>query len=211
MFGDGLLVSPVVKQDQTVKHIYLPAGRWTDWFTGKVYQGGQTISYAVDATHWSDIPLFIRDGAIIPMQPVMDYVGERPVTQVTVQVFPADRTTRFDYYDDDGSTYAYEHGVYFSQALSTRRKGDEVTFATAAPTGTYKPALRDYLVAIHGITAKAVDDGQAGLHAYASAAALKAAGGDGWATGTDRYGPVTWVRLTSGQAHSVTLQGATAH
>ncbi|WP_329741991.1 TIM-barrel domain-containing protein [Dyella sp. A6] len=211
MFGDSLLVSPVVKQGQTVKHIYLPAGRWTDWFTGKVYQGGQSIAYAVDATHWSDIPLFIRDGAIIPMQPVMDYVGEHPVTEVTVQVFPADRATRFDYYDDDGSTYAYEHGVYFSQELGTQRTGNEVTFTTKAPSGTYKPALKDYLVAIHGITARSVDSGQGGLHAYASADALKAATGEGWATGTDRYGPVTWVRLTSGQARSVTLHGATAH
>ncbi|MGN6313324.1 MAG: TIM-barrel domain-containing protein, partial [Rhodanobacteraceae bacterium] len=66
LFGQWLLVSPVVEQGQTVKHIYLPAGKWTDWFTGKVYQGGQTVSYPVDAKRWDDIPLFIRDGAIIP-------------------------------------------------------------------------------------------------------------------------------------------------
>ncbi|HET7331329.1 TIM-barrel domain-containing protein, partial [Dyella sp.] len=119
MFGESLLVSPVVAKGQTEKDIYLPAGQWTDYFTGKIYQGGQTIHYAVDSKSWSDIPLFIRDGAIIPTQPAMDYVGERPVSELTVDVFPAGHATHFDYYDDDGSTYAYEHGAFYSQRLST--------------------------------------------------------------------------------------------
>jgi alpha-glucosidase (family GH31 glycosyl hydrolase) len=194
LFGQWLLVSPVVEQGQTVKHIYLPAGTWTDWFTGKVYKGGQTISYPLDAKRWDDIPLFIRDGAIIPTQPVMDYVGEHPVTVVTVEVFPSAQTTRFDYYDDDGTTYNYANGAYYLQSLAVRSRGGTVEFKLGQPKGSYKPALRHYLLAIHGGAAKAVSvDGKPAVH-VASLDALQKADA-GWATGHDRYAAVTWVKL----------------
>ncbi|KGI76873.1 TIM-barrel domain-containing protein [Oleiagrimonas soli] len=204
MFGESLLVSPVVQQGQTHKQIYLPAGAWTDWFTGKRYAGGQTVTLDVDSTNWSDIPLFIRQGAIIPTQPVMDYVDQHPVPTVSVDVFPATHATHFDYYDDDGRTYAYERGVYYLQRMDTQRRADgSVRFALAAPTGSYAPALRHYLVKIHGTAAHAV----AGLsHRYADLKALRQADGEGWATGSDRYGPVTWIRMNARHAQSITLR-----
>ncbi|WIG54783.1 MAG: alpha-xylosidase [Rhodanobacteraceae bacterium] len=206
LFGQWLLVSPVVEQGQTSKRIYLPAGRWTNWFSGKTYAGGQTIYVPVDAKTWRDIPLFIRDGAIIPTQPVMDYVGQHPVTTVTVQVFPSDQETQFDYYDDDGETYAYEKGVYFAQRLSVQRKGDEVTFRTAVPTGSYKPALRHWLVKVHGIAAASVRAQSAELTHYATPAAPEAASDQGWITGHDRYGAFTLLKLDAGVARDVTLK-----
>jgi alpha-glucosidase (family GH31 glycosyl hydrolase) len=202
LFGDWLLVSPVVAQGQTAKDIYLPSGRWTDWFSGKVYNGGQTIHLAVDSKHWSDIPLFIRDGAIIPTQSVMDYVGEDPVTQLDVDVFPANRRTQFDYYDDDGTTYDYEHGMYFSQSLAVQRRGHIVRFDIGAARGSFKPALKFYLLRIHGGTAGKVDGA---LKFFDSLDALEASGGEGWASGADRYGDVTWVRVAAAQATNITL------
>jgi len=208
LFGDWLLVSPVVEQGQTEKRVYLPAGTWTDWFSGKVYQGGQTITIATDAKQWDDIPLFIRAGAIIPTQPVMDWTGEDPVTTVAVDVFPAATATHFDYYDDDGETYDYQRGSYFLQRLATQRTGDTVSFNTAAATGSYRPALRHYLVRVHGLAAAAVDGS---LKHYATPAALKAANGEGWSTASDRYGPVTVLKLDAGAARTLTLRAGGTH
>ncbi len=202
LFGDWLLASPVVAQGQTAKDIYLPSGRWTDWFSGKVYDGGRTIHLAVDSTHWSDIPLFIRDGAIIPTQPVMDYVDEHPVTQLEVDVFPADRRTQFDYYDDDGTTYDYEHGMYFSQSLAVQRRGHIVQFDIGAARGSFKPALKFYLLKIHGGAAGKVGGA---LKSFDSLDALEGSGGEGWASGGDRYGDVTWVRVAAARATKITL------
>jgi alpha-glucosidase (family GH31 glycosyl hydrolase) len=210
LFGRWLLIAPVVEEGQTSKAIYLPAGTWTDWFTGKTYAGGQTIDYPVDAKTWRDIPLFIRAGAIIPTQAAMDYVGQRPVKTLTVEVFPADQATHFDYYDDDGETYAYETGAYFLQRLTVRRDGREVTFRADAPAGSHRPALRDYLVQVHGIAAASAQAGGAELHRYANAAALAAAPGQGWTTGHDRYGAVTIVKLDAGVARDVTLRKESA-
>ncbi|SFL18638.1 TIM-barrel domain-containing protein [Rhodanobacter glycinis] len=205
LFGQWLLVSPVVQQGQTVKHIYLPAGRWTDWFTGKVYAGGQTIAVTVDAKNWLDIPLFIRDGAIIPTWPPMDYVGQHPVTTLSVDMFPADHATHFDYYDDDGDTYAYEHGHYFSQQLTTQREGDSVHVDIAASRGSYAPALKFYLLKVHGAQAANVTDHGHALPALDSLDALEHANGEGWAHGHDRYGEVTWVRVAAAKAQDIVL------
>jgi len=207
MFGDYLLVSPVVDQGQTAKDVYLPAGQWTDWFSGKTYAGGQTIHIATDAKHWSDIPLFIRDGAIIPMQPPMDYVDEKPLSEVSVEVFPADARSSFDYYDDDGNTYDYEHGASFSQTLSVQRHGGTVRFETATPSGSYTPVTKFYLVKIHGNAAGKVSLDGKPLAAQASLDALQQHAGEAWAGGSDRYGTVTWVRMSAGKAHTLVVAG----
>ncbi|WP_108470777.1 TIM-barrel domain-containing protein [Rhodanobacter thiooxydans] len=202
LFGDWLLVSPVVVEGQTAKDIYLPAGRWTDWFSGKSYDGGQTIRLAVDSKTWRDIPLFVREGAIVPTRadPV-DYVGERPLTQLDVDVFPAAQRSTFDYYDDDGATYGYEHGAYFLQPLSVQRQGATVQLEIGKASGSFKPALRFYLLKIHGTAAASV--GQ--LKAFADLAALQHGDGEGWARGHDRYGDVTYVRVTAARAAQITI------
>jgi alpha-glucosidase (family GH31 glycosyl hydrolase) len=205
MFGESLLVSPVVEQGQTSKTIYLPAGQWTDWFTGKRYAGGQSVTLAIDATTWSDIPLFVRDGGIVPTQPVMDYVGQHPVTQLDVEMFPAAQRSSFNVYDDDGTTYAYEHGAYFRQPLSLQRTAGGVRVQTGAVEGSYIPALKFYLLKVHGDAARAVTgDGRALPHA-ADLDALNAAAGEGWTTGTDRFGAVTYVRVNAAQARTFAL------
>lgn len=205
LFGDWLLVSPVVAQGQTTKDLYLPAGHWLDWFSGKPYDGGRTIHLAVDAKQWSDIPLFVREGAIIPTQPPMDYVDQKSLTQLDVDVFPAARRSSFDYYDDDGVSYDYEKHTYFSQSLSVQRDGDGVRFEAGAVSGSYTPALRFYGLKIHGATAGAVTSNGRSLPSFANADALQHASGEGWARGRDRFGPVTWVRIAAGSKQTVLL------
>ncbi len=203
LFGDYLLVSPVVRQGQTAKDIYLPAGQWTDWFSGMVYQGGQSVRLAIDSHHWGDIPLFIRDGAIIPIQPPEDYVGQKPLVQLDVEVFPAARRSTFDYYDDDGSTYGYEHDACFMQTLAVQRQAHSVQFDIGKAGGTFRPALRFYLLKIHGTAAtKVTADGA--LKFFDDLAALEH-GGEGWAKGNDRFGAFTYVRVSAATARHIAL------
>ncbi len=205
-FGQYLLVSPVVQQGQTDKSLYLPAGIWTDWSSGRVYLGGRTITLPVDSATWSDIPLFIRQGAIIPTQPVEDYVGEHPVTTVQVEVFPDSKPTAFDYYDDDGKTYAYEHGVYFLQTLSAQATAGAISLTTDARSGTYQPALTHYVFAVHRVLATQVTRDDAPLPRVANLAALRQCGGACWTVGGDRYGGVTYIRLPAGLAARIRMK-----
>ncbi|HEX4267307.1 MAG TPA: TIM-barrel domain-containing protein [Steroidobacteraceae bacterium] len=205
-FGQYLLVSPVVEQGETEKAVYIPAGVWTDWSSGRVYLGGRTITLPIDSETWSDIPLFIRQGAIIPTQPVEDYIGEHPVTSVRIQVFPDSRRTQFDYYDDDGKTYAYEHGTYFLQRLSAQAASSVVSLTTSAPNGNYRPALTNYVFAVHRVVATQVTRDDAPLTRVAGLAALRRCTGACWTIGGDRYGGVTYVKLPAGVAARVQMK-----
>ncbi len=201
MFGDELLAAPVMGEGQARRNVYLPPGQWFDYFRGQRYEGDKTIVYSVDPQTWLDIPLFIRSGAIVPTQDVQQYVGEHPVTRVFLDVFPAAAETSFTYYDDDGITYAYEKGAFYEQHMSASDNGTVVRFDLAAPRGTYKPALREYEVKLHGIAARAVTIGGAECMHYADLSQLESGTAEGWATGTDRYGVVTFVKIgvTSGK------------
>ncbi len=206
LFGQYLLVSPVVEPGQTEKRLYLPAGTWTDWWSGRIHRGGRTITLPVDSRTWGDIPLFIRQGAIIPTQPVADYIGEHAVTAVRVEVFPDSTSTDFDYYDDDGKTYAYEHGAYFLQRLSAQAAVDAISLTAAAPSGTYRPALNNYVFAVHRTVATQVTRDAAPLARVADLTALYRCAGACWTIGGDRYGGVTYIKLPAGVAARVRMQ-----
>ena len=206
MFGKWLLVSPVVHRHQRVKHLYLPPGTWTNFLTGKIYRGGRTYTLALDYKTWMDIPLFVRQGAIIPTQPLMQYVGQHPVTQLTVEVFPDKRATHFDYYDDNGETYAYEHGQYFLQRLGTQALGRTVHLTVGPVRGTYKPALQRYLFVVQRVHAGAVSvDGRA-LNPAANPAALSGCTTVCWARGHNRVASLTFIDLPAGKPYRVSIK-----
>ncbi len=138
----------------------------------------------------------------------MDYLGERPVTTITVQIFPAHRATHFDYYDDDGDTYAYQYGHYFLQRLSAQATAHAIRLRTAAPRGTYKPALRRFRFAVQRVRAQALSvDGHAVLPA-ATPAALSACTTVCWARGHTRFGDVTYIDMPAAKATRVRIEEA---
>ena len=205
MFGDYLLVSPVLDQGQTNKSIYLPKGTWIDYAKGTTYTGGQTINYAVDAVNWSDVPLFIKQGAIIPSQDYENYVGEKKMTNIYVDCFPDTKASSFEYYDDDGNSTSYKEGNYFKQNFTLSRNDDwtGVEFTTTAKTGTYTPDVKYYIVKMH-VKSNGVPtiDGNS-VSKFNSLESLKSASQEGYATGTDVYGDVVYVKIAAGKFKTI--------
>lgn len=195
MFGDAFLVSPVVKEGETAHNVYLPAGEWYDYFSGKVFHGGQAISYPVDSANWQDIPLFVRAGSIVATQPEQDYVDQKPATEVTLDIFPGSDSCRFLYYDDDGTSYAYEKGIYYRQEIGASTNGHEIRIDLEKPTGTFHSALRTYLIRLHGASASAVKSNTAQLPKSTNASAEGLPKEGEWMVGTDRFGPLTTIRV----------------
>jgi alpha-D-xyloside xylohydrolase len=104
--------------------VYLPKGsRWYDFWTEKVYEGGQTINAAAPL---ETIPLFVRAGAIVPMSPVMQYVDETPDAPYEIRIYDG-ADGEFFLYEDAGDNYDYEKGIYSLVKLSWNdRKGELV-------------------------------------------------------------------------------------
>ncbi|MBC8059543.1 MAG: DUF5110 domain-containing protein [Clostridiaceae bacterium] len=201
MFGDSMLVAPVVDAAQTLKSIYLPAGTWIDYFRGTAYTGGQTIKYPVNAQSLTDIPVFVKKGGIIPTQKVLDYVGQNSITSVNVDVFADTSQSSFTYYDDDGTSYNYEGTSYFKQEMTAQDNGGSgISFSVGAKNGTYSPSLQYYIAQIHGKAGTGVTINSSAVNNYADLNALKAATGEGWTIGKDVYGPVTYVKVSAGSS-----------
>jgi alpha-glucosidase (family GH31 glycosyl hydrolase) len=145
-FGKEMLVAPVT-DSATTKEIYLPPGEWKDYFTGKTSSGGQVISQACPL---EAIPVFVRSGSIIVRQPEMDYVDQKPLDLLLVDIFGA-ASGKFTMYEDDGRTLGYTEGQYATTTIShTPTKNGSATVIIGPVKGSFQGqvAQRAYTVRI---------------------------------------------------------------
>ena len=195
MFGDALLVSPIVTHAETTHTLYLPIGTWFDYTSGARITGGHEMQIVADAQTWQDIPIYIRDGSIVATQSNDHGNDLDPKLPLVLDIFPATtRTAEFTVYDDDGHTYAYEHGAYFRQSIQAKQHGAATNVTLAAPTGSYTSTIPSYLLRVHR-TATVVWGDHGGLHKFPTEAAFQDSADPGWTTSKDRFGPVTLVRI----------------
>jgi len=187
-FGPALLVAPVCTEQDT-RRIYLPAGRWFDYNTGEVFAGPKTIQYHSPLER---IPIFVKAGAIIPMAPEMNYVGERPTDPLTLDVYPAG-TTSFTLYEDDGTSYEYEKGSFALTVFASSQAGDGITIDIGKSKGRFEVPDRSYVLKINGVCAAVkVEADDKPLEQYSSKGQFDTAE-TGW-----RYEPsrrILWVKL----------------
>ncbi|GAA5481417.1 TIM-barrel domain-containing protein [Haloferula sargassicola] len=104
--GDWLLVAPALSTaDPATVSVWLPPGKWHDFFDPTtIYEGDRTIE--VEAT-LDQIPVFVKEGAILPSGPAMAHADEAPLDPLTLDLFPGPSPTRYDLYEDDGLTRRY--------------------------------------------------------------------------------------------------------
>ena len=146
MVGDDLLVAPILKPDVTRRLVYLPAGTWYDYWTNKKYAGGTMIS--VDAP-LETVPMFVRGGAIIPLGPSLNYIGEKPVDQITFNIYPDESgAASATLYEDDGISPAYKTGAFRRTTFSVRRGPRGLVVSVGAAEGTYDPGPRKFNFAV---------------------------------------------------------------
>lgn len=193
MFGDALLVSPIVAQGEIAHTVHLPPGNWFEWTTGKRYDGNQNIVLAADAKTWSDIPLFVRSGSIVATQPGQLYVNQKLTSEISLDIFPVSSPAAFTVYDDDGQTYAYEKGSYLRQQITAANAGTQTIIVLDPATGSYTSPLRTYLLRIHADAKRVLINGKP--IAQAASAGLAAETAANWQRSSDRFGAVTLLRV----------------
>ncbi len=144
LFGSQMLVAPVL-DPSGVRSVYLPPGRWIDFFSGRRYRGGATFTarYAPER-----IPLFVREGAIIP--------EARPAAgpdTLELAIYGGGKG-HFDLYQDDGLSFAFRRGAYAETPLEWSSTGNGAHTLIIGPThGTFagEARRRAYLIRIHAI------------------------------------------------------------
>lgn len=129
MAGDSLLVAPLFA-GETSREVFLPEGAWFDFETGERFQGGGTI--AVQAP-LEKLPLFVRDGGIIPLMPPLPHVPNAGETVPLEVRHYGTASGSFNLFDDDGETFAYERGEYVWRRLEVVVSPDGTRRARISP------------------------------------------------------------------------------
>ncbi len=146
LFGDQMLVAPVVSAGEKVsglatEKVYLPEGEWIEWASGRHFTGPVTEerSFSID-----QIPVFVKAGAIVPMQPPMGYTGERAVDPLIVNVWPLKPggSSSYSLYEDSGAGEEYEHGAFARTRIKAAQDGDTLRVEIGPAEGNYPGMMK---------------------------------------------------------------------
>ncbi len=155
MLGSSLLAAPIYRPGVEHRAVYLPEGRWYDWWSGEVIDGPTHILVHAPLER---MPLYVRAGSIIPMAPVMQYVDERPLDQLTLRIWKG--TGEWTLYEDDGHTFEYKTGASCTTTYRVRTEGQQTLVEIKAREGGFSPAAREAIVELVGVgEQRFVDDG----------------------------------------------------
>jgi alpha-glucosidase/alpha-D-xyloside xylohydrolase len=131
LWGRDLLVAPVYHEGATSRDVYLPAGNWYDWWTGDKAAGGRVVTRTVDL---ATMPIYVRAGAIIPVDPIRQYTSEPVSEPTTIRVYRG-ANGQFVLYDDDGASQDYRRGRGSWTRLTWDDRNGRLSIEPGAPAG----------------------------------------------------------------------------
>ncbi|MBN1567647.1 MAG: DUF5110 domain-containing protein [Acidobacteria bacterium] len=141
MFGPSLLINPVTEYKSRSRAVYLPAGTgWYDLKSGKRNSGGQSVKAAAD---YADIPIFVKEGSIIPFGPAIQHTAEKPADPIRLIVYTG-RDGEFFLYEDEGINYNYEKGAFSMIPLKYHESDKTLTIGTRQGQFTGMPQMRTF-------------------------------------------------------------------
>ena len=155
LFGSELLVCPVTEPTDPQSglapvRVWLPQGRYTDLFTGRIYNGGRELTLFRDL---DDLPVLARPGAIVPLDCEDKANGCRNPQALELLIFRGNG--QFELYEDDGETMDYENGKCARTKYAGSEIGKDLTFTIdpANGDGSVVPQKRTYKLSFRDVTA----------------------------------------------------------
>jgi alpha-glucosidase len=144
MFGPDLLIAPKVDEKFEPYDVILPAGTWYDFWTGRDASSSKTLNPALNM-----LPVFVRGGAIIPEQPVVQNTGNVPQGPLEISVYPGPNC-HGSLYQDDGNTLAYQRGEFVRMEFTCEAKADVVSWALTTTKANYEPWWKTMKITFFG-------------------------------------------------------------
>ena len=146
MLGPNILIAPILEEYADTRRVYLPKGEWYDFHNDNKYNGGSDFEVKAGI---DQIPIFIKAGSIIPEQKVIQYVGEKPIDEIILNVYPGESMDNF-LYEDDGNTDNYLIGDFRITNFVQATKNNKMFLNISEPKGEYNVS-RKFLIKIHSI------------------------------------------------------------
>lgn len=123
VFGESILVCPIIEQNARGRRMYIPRGNWYNYWTNEVVKGGKELWVDADI---ESMPIFIKEGAIIPKYPIQQYVDELDIEEVTLDVYYKKGKEISTLFDDAEDGYDYTKGRYSMRTFKLRGKDNEL-------------------------------------------------------------------------------------
>jgi alpha-glucosidase len=149
LFGDNMLVAPVAST-AILSKVFLPRGQWYRMSSEQQYKGDSV--YVVNSS-LDDLPVFIKAGAIIPMQNVIQSTADKGDGILKLNVWYGKKGSSFIYYEDDGSTYKFQKGDYYKREIVFDPSAKQIILEK--PEGSYRTKFSRVELVLHQFTGTA--------------------------------------------------------
>jgi alpha-glucosidase len=145
VFGSQMLVNPIVTPSDRVtglvkQEVWIPKGEWIERDTGTSLTGPAKLqrNFSIEQT-----PVYMREGAIVPMAPPMQYSNQKPLDPLIVTIYPLKdgEKNSYELYEDAGDTRSYQTGQFARTELKVAEKNNELTITIASARGSYPGML----------------------------------------------------------------------
>ncbi|MBT2693548.1 glycoside hydrolase family 31 protein [Bacillus sp. ISL-55] len=168
MFGDSMMLAPVVTQGQTSRDVYLPQGEtWVDFWSNKEYDGGQTIKVDAPLGH---LPIFVKKDSMIPTREIQQYTGEKDLTNLVLDTYLKNEAT-YSFYEDDGESLDHRMGEFDVTDFQIKKNGNKIEFSKTMSADNYDSAIKQYTLKLNN--EKAPRKVQAAQNHYKAAKSMK--------------------------------------
>ncbi len=189
LFGRDLLVAPKVFETLDAYDVHLPPGEWYDYWTGAKHKSGPPLKVNPPLDL---VPLYVRAGAILPEQPVVQSTDEAPAGPLELRVYPGG-DCRGSLYLDDGKSYAYTRGNSLRVDYSCQPAADSLAITISGHKGSYRPWWEQVRLEVFGLE-KAPKEVRADGHSLAE-----------WAYSSERHA-VTFTLRESSSGWAIVLR-----
>ncbi len=147
IFGHSILVCPIIEPNAKGRRMYIPRGNWYNFWTDEAVKGGKEIWVDADV---DSMPVFIKEGAIIPKYPVQQYVGEKKVEEIVLDVYYKKGKEDSQFFDDSHDGYEYTQGRFSLRTFKLTGRKNQLVIQQHKD-GNFDTDCKRFKLQIHGL------------------------------------------------------------
>jgi len=168
IFGDQILVCPIQEPNAKGRRMYIPRGKWYDFWTDEIVEGGKERWVAADL---DKVPLYIKEGAIIPKYPIQQYVDELEIKELILDTYYKLGIETSEVYEDAQDGYDYKKGRYSLRNFKFTGKNNSIIIQQFKD-GSFATSYETLKFSFHGVPFKiakiAIDNEEVSLASVSS-------------------------------------------
>ncbi len=150
VFGEKILVCPIIEPNAKGRRMYIPKGKWYNFWNDTVVDGGKETWVDADI---DSLPIFVKEGAIIPKYPIQQYVGEKQIDELYLDVYYKKGKEKSELYDDANDGYDYKKGRFSLRYFTLNGKSNELVIRKYK-SGKFITDYKSFKMNLHGLPFK---------------------------------------------------------